>query len=467
VPAQKQKIDPKLIQANTLLQYSGVELQQAVEQEILENPALELEDDNPCLGCELSGFGCKNCRYAHREETSQVQDTAEHGFKEFDYSFDPVSDSDDDEDPIGRLSAEVTLQEHLRQQLRNIASGNLCELGEYLINYINGSGYLECDSTELLLELDADDADIAEAVRLIQTLEPPGVGARDLRECLMIQLRYLADDGDGCPAAERIVSECWDEMAAKKLGTIVRRLKIKPDDVKNALDFIQTKLNPYPAAGFRVPWNFNPSDGSSTVRPDVVIHRTATGYEIEVVANEYPALSINPYYSEIYNSVRNKQPVRSHTKDELNHIAESVERADTFIRNLCQRRKTLRAIAKCIVEHQHGFLATGSKLFLRPLTRVQLAQILGVHESTVSRATAHKYVLLPSQELVEFDFFFHASQSAMDVIAGILSSEDAAHPMSDRDIADKLNERGLKISRRTVAKYRKALKILSSHRRRS
>jgi len=464
VQGQRQRIDPKLIQANTLLQFSGLELEQAIEQEVLDNPALELEDDNPCSGCELSPLGCSNCHYAEQSEDQSLIHVAEPVFQELAYTFDPGAEPDDDDDFIGRICADVTLQEHLRQQLRNIASGTAYEIGDYLINYINGSGYLECDLTELLLELDASDEEIAEAVSLIQTLDPPGVGARDLRECLLLQLKYLADDGNGSRVAECIVSECWSEMVARKIQIIARRLKMKPEQVKDGLDFIQTKLNPYPAAGFRSPWTCGSTEACNSVRPDIIIHKTLTGYEIEIVANGYPALAINPHYAELYNQVH-QRPSRRRMSEDARHIINSVERAEVFINNLNQRRKTLRAITKCIVEHQHGFLATGSRLFLRPLTRAKVAKMLSIHESTVSRATANKYALLPSQELVELDLFFQSAQSAMDVISDLLCAEDGSHRMSDRDIAEKLHERGFIISRRTVAKYRQALRILSSRQR--
>lgn len=462
IQSQKQKIDPKIILANTLLQLSGMELQQAIEQEITENPALELEENDPCLGCELHPFACKDCR--HKKAPDGEGRAEDPSVPEREYILDFTYDPDDDEDPISRIRDEVTLHEHLCEQLRGIASPQLYEVGEYLINYIDENGYLRCDLMELSLELDDPEERIMEAISLIQSLDPPGVGARDLRECLLIQLRNLAEDGRGNPIAEQIVTKCWEEVASRKTSRIASRLKLNQDAVKQALDFIQKRLNPYPAAGFRLPWDYKPSDMRNTVRPDVIIHRTATGYEVEVVANENPALSINPQYGEIYNDLRNRKS-SDISAEEKRHIISSVERAELFIKNLTQRRKTLRSISRCIVEEQHGYLSTGSKLFLRPLTRSKVAELLGTHESTVSRATANKYIQLPSQELVSFDFFFHASQTVMDIIAELMETEDQSNPLRDQDIADILAERGYPLSRRTVTKYRKAKKILSSHHR--
>ena len=460
---QQQKIDPKLIVANTMLQLSGVELQQAIEQELAENPALEQEDEEPCSGCELATFLCKHCQY--NKEHQQDSTPGDFDARDPDQIFDFSSDPDDQFDPISHIKAELTLQEYLRSQLGSAASGKLHEVGDYLINYIDDSGYLKCDLMEITLELDASDEEIAQAASIIQTLDPPGVGATDLRECILIQLRSLAEEGQGNVVAEHIVSEYWSEIKRRKFSRIARRLKIKLDRVMRAVAFIQTKTNPYPAAGFRSPWDHKPSGAKTAVRPDVYIHRTPIGYEIDVLTSDRLSLTINPYYGQIYNEVRNGK-AENFSKQDKKHIVEYVDRADLFIKNLSNRRKTLRSIAKYIVEYEQGFLETGSKRFLRPLTRVKVARELGMHESTVSRATANKYVQLPNQEVVPFDFFFRSSHSIGDMVVQLIANEDPSHPLSDQEIADTLTKRGHRVARRTVVKYREARKILSSRQRR-
>lgn len=448
--------------ANSVLQLSSMELQQAIEQELVENPALEAEDEDPCSGCELSPFGCQDCNVQQQREFTD-SDLSVHDLEvSFDFASDPM---DDEEDPIGRIQSDVTLIEHLRNQLRDTASGRIPEIADYLVNYINESGYLECDLLEITLELDATDEELLEAVALIQSLDPPGVGARDLRECMTIQLRYLTDEGKGNPTAERIIRDCWDEMIAQKVNRIARRLKIKPEQSRTALRFIRAKLNPYPAASFRPPWEQNASDSKNTVRPDIIVRRTATGYDIEVVSNDHLSLSVNPYYRRMQSEMKNGK-AKQYSEQDRKHITEYVERADLFIKNINQRRKTLRTIAKNIVEYQHGFLDTGSKLFLRPLTRVKIAETINMHESTVSRATANKYVQLPSQEVVSLDFFFNQSHSLTDMISQLVDREDPSHPLSDQELADILTERGIPVARRTIVKYREAQKILSSRQRR-
>ena len=462
---QQQRIDPKIIMANTLLQMSGLEIQQTIEQELTQNPALEMEEEQPCTGCELAPFMCEQCQHNPqvRHESQSVDEISLH---DLEYAFDASApDPDEQSDPLSRIRAEVSLQEHLREQLRNTVSGRLYDIGDYLINYINESGYLECDLLEVTLELDASDEELAEAVSIIQTFDPPGVGARDLHECVLIQLCYLAEEGQGNPIAERIVSDYWEEMKTRRLNRIARRLKIKLEQVQEAVDFIRTKLSPYPAAGFRSPWDYKTSDSKTVIRPDAVIHRLPTGHEVEIVGNEFLTLTVNPYYRQLYNEMRNSRS--KHSEDEKKHVTEYVERADLFIKNLNQRRKTLRSITKCIAEYQQGYLETGSKFYLRPLTRVKVAEMLSMHESTISRATANKYVQLPNEEVVPFDFFFQSSPSVTDMIAQMIAREDTAHPLSDQEISNILTQQGHPVARRTVVKYRESQKILSSrHRRR-
>ena len=464
IQSQQQRIDPKLILANAILQLSCMELQQTIEQELAENPALEMEEDGPCVGCELAPFACKDCQHSKQRprETSLVEQRQ----SDTDAAFDITADPADQGDPMDRVQAEVTLQEHLRTQLGNVTSGKLHEIGDYLINYINESGYLGCDLLEITLELDASDEQLAEAVSIIQTLDPPGIGARDLQECMLIQLRCLAEDGLGNPIAERMILDCWRDLKARKFARIARMLKIKPEQVRQAAQFIQTKLNPYPAAGFRAPWDYKPTDAKNAIRPDVVLRRTPNGYEIEIIAGDYLSLAVNPYYRQMYTEMRNNGHTVQQSVQDKKHIIEYVERADQFIRNLDQRRKVLRNVTKCIVEMQHGFLETGSKLFMRSLTRVKIAKMLSLHESTVSRAIANKYIQLPNQEVLPFNFFFQSSPSIADMVVQMIANEDSAHPLSDQQIADFLTGKGHQVARRTVVKYREAQKILSSRQRR-
>jgi RNA polymerase sigma-54 factor len=185
---------------------------------------------------------------------------------------------------------------------------------------------------------------------------------------------------------------------------------------------------------------------------------------VDVSGADSFSLCVNPVYREAYAQIKSGQGHFS--EDDRKHITEHVERAEMFIRNINQRRQSLRAITHCIIDNQIGFLETGSRQFLRPLTRTQIARQLDLHESTVSRATANKFLQLPNQDVVSFNLFFNSSLSVKDAIREIITDEDPAHPYSDQQIVTLLLERGIKIQRRTVVKYREDQKILSSTRRR-
>jgi RNA polymerase sigma-54 factor len=296
------------------------------------------------------------------------------------------------------------------------------------------------------------------------------VGAQSLQECLLLQLRYLCDEDSTSEdsairaIAERLVRDHFDHIGAHRYAKLARAVGIPIEEVKQAVEFIRTRLNPFPASQFRPPWAYRPTNSKATVRPDVVIRRTEFGYEVDVLGTEGYALSVNPLYRDIYTQVKNGQLHQS--EDDKKHFTEYVERAELFIRNINQRRQSLRQITRCIIDCQIGFMETGSRQFLRPLTRTRIARVLNIHESTVSRATANKYVQLPNQEVVSYHVFFNSSLSIKDAIEAIIQEEDPASPFSDQQIMQLLTAKGIHVARRTIVKYRESQKILSSTRRR-
>lgn len=447
--------------ANNILQLTAIELQQSIEQELAENPALEAPEDDPCEGCDVPKSLCIDCQFRKQMAADDVDISIHELEAPAEYS----GEVDEENDFIGSIVADVTLQDHLRALFGSVAPEELYEVGDYLISNIDDSGYLKCEVVEAASETGCSVEEAEAALGLVQSLDPPGVGARDLRECLRLQLEQLESEGQGNSAALAIVRDFWDEMLAHNHGRIARRLKVTLREVIEAVEFIKHQLNPYPGNAFREPWQHKLDNAESTIRPDVIIRRTPTGYDIEVVGYEQYFLGVNSYYRQMYNELKNGTG-RQLSSEEKKHVVEFVERADLFIRNLNQRRRTLRAITRQIVEFQQGYLETGAKSFLRPLTRTRLARAVKMHESTVSRATANKYVQLPSQEVVPFDFFFDASTSVKDLITDLISGEDPQNPLSDQQIAEILQARGHDVARRTVVKYREAMKILSSRQRR-
>ncbi|MDO8588061.1 MAG: RNA polymerase factor sigma-54 [Armatimonadota bacterium] len=459
---QTQRIDPKLIMANQVLQLTSLELQQAIEQELAENPALEVNEEDPCEGCQTPKGLCIDCVF-HKQ--AQLDNDVDISIYELETPYDMTGDGESEGDFIGNIQADMTLQEHLRQLFRAVAPEESFEIGDYLVSNIGDNGYYEGDLEDAVNDVGVTMAEVEIALAIIQSLEPAGVGARDLQECLRIQLEQLAEDGKGNSVALGMVRTCWHDMLAHKYGRIARKLKVPVRAVHDAVDFIKRKLNPYPGNGFRAPWANKPDNSKATIRPDVVIKRTPSGFEIEVMGNEQFYLSVNSYYRRMHDEMRGSSD-KNYTEDDKKHVLEFVERADLFIKNINQRRKTLRLITKGIVDQQTGYLETGSKAFLRPLTRTRIARTLNVHESTVSRATSNKYVQLPNQDVVSFDFFFDGSVSVKDMIGQLIQVEDPHSPLSDQAIAEMLQARGLNVARRTVVKYREAQKILSSRQRR-
>lgn len=457
-----QKIDPKLIMANNILQLSSLELQQVIEQELAENPALEVPEDDLCENCDQPRGVCINCPFNKQSISSDDTDLS---IYELEQPIDFAADADDgDSDFISNIRAEITLQDHLTSILPSLLSKQDLKTGEYIVSNINDSGYLECCVEEIAFELNEDPDNVEKILNTIQMCDPPGIGARDLRECLKIQLIRLEEDDCGNRIALEIVSNYWNEMLAGKLGKIARKLKTSAKDVMAGIDFIKKQLNPYPGNGFRPPYSLDNDNQNSAVKPDVIISRTAAGYDIEIAGNDHYALNINSRYRTMYNELKNGKS-NNYNKDDKKHIVEFVDRAEMFVKYINERRRTLRQITKAIVEFQQGYLETGSRAFVRPLTRTKIARSLKMHESTVSRATANKYVQLPSEEVVPFDFFFDGSVSLKDMIVALIASEDKSNPFSDQRIAQILSERGFEIARRTVVKYREAEKILSSRQR--
>ncbi|MFQ3548882.1 MAG: RNA polymerase factor sigma-54 [Armatimonadota bacterium] len=455
-----QKIDPKLIMANNILQLSNIELHQLIEQELAENPALELPEEDACENCNKPKSECETCPFAPKIEIDDI-DISKY---EIEQPVDFAADYDEESDFVANVRSEVTLQDYLSTSVRAIISNSDYDIADYIISNINDSGYLEGQIEEFALDLGCSIEDIERILSIIQTMDPPGVGARDLRECLKLQLIRLAEDGEGNKIALEMVENFWQEMLSGKFNKIARALKVNIEHILRAEEYIKTSLTPYPGSAFRPPFANDPSDFTSTVKPDVIVKRTNSGFEIEINGYDQYVLNVNSSYRDMYEKI--KEGKNSFSNEDKKHITEFVERADLFIKYINERRRTLRNITKYIVEYQQGYIETGSKAFLRPLTRTQIAKRLNMHESTVSRATANKYIQLPSEEVISFDFFFESATSVKDMIMQMIAEEDKSNPLSDQQIADILKEKGFDVARRTVVKYRESQKILSSRQRR-
>ncbi len=456
---------PQLVAANHILALSSQELQAYIHQEMAENPALELEETPLCprCGAPIQGPMCQVCLRNQQAESAMLRpDSAEYGDDGSIWQHPLRGADDEDFDPTTRVAAQMSLSEHLTLSLQAQFPAVDSPLIEYLVGNLDEDGRLRCDVDEVVDLFDVEPDHVESIIRALQTMEPVGVGARDLRECLLIQLDYVEAQGLHQPFAREVISRYLTELSEHKYGQIALALGTTTDSIHSVSEFIKRNLNPFPGRGHL---DSNLSGGgelASPVLPDVIITKKmlADGdhtYEVEIVESKRFYLHLNSSYSSLYSSISSRQMQLS--EDERRHIQHYVTRARLFMANINQRRQTLAKITKSIVELQRDFLDEGIRA-LKPLTRARVAVELGMHESTVSRATASKFVMLPTGEVIPFSNFFVANLSIKDVIKDMVDHETT--PLTDQELANMLSERGIPVARRTVAKYREQLGILPS-----
>jgi RNA polymerase sigma-54 factor len=453
---QSVKVSPRLVAANYILELSSLELQQAISEELNDNPALELVDVPTCAVCgtELQGSVCPRCLQRQKGD-DVLPRSAEVNYEENL----PQSQmgGDDEFDPLTQVASEQTLAEVLLSELGTLLDDEDMPIAEYLVGSLDDKGYLSCTVDEAAYELEVDVRRVRAVLQVLQGLEPIGVGARNLRECLLIQLDYLARNGVEQPHAREIIDEHLFDLGEHKFGKIAHELHITTDAVAAVWNFVKGKLNPHPGHGFSATNDRDRDTRSMYILPDVIISRKEDEFEIDVVESRRFFLRINPMYAQLGTPPGDgAMPLNT---DDRKHVQQYVSRAKLFIANINQRRQTLHNITRCLVERQRDFLSEGVR-HLKPLSRAAIAEELGIHESTVSRATAGKYVMIPSGEVIPFSHFFTPSLSIKDVIKEFVEREN--RPLTDAEIADRLRENGIIIARRTVAKYRMQLNILPS-----
>lgn len=458
VPQLRQKISPQLIAANHILELSSQELQQLIAQEIEENPALELVEQPVCATCgdPLTDGRCLSC--ARRDVVTEPPSESGSTLDEYAEAYSsPRQAPDEDFDPMTQVASQRTLSEQLLIDLSAILAPEDMPVAEYIVGNIDEKGYLRSTYDEIAFATMAPLEQVERVARALQTLEPVGIGARDIRECLLLQVEWLERRGISQPFVREIVSDYLHELGEHKMHRIVHQLGASMDQVAAAWEFIKHNLNPHPAEAY-VPDHLS-SEGAlpQRVLPDVVIRAKDGSFEVEVVESRRFILRINSLYRNLWRELEQSQ--RGLSDDDKSHIRQFVSRSKMFISNINQRRQTLHKIATCLAKHQDEFLRRGVR-HLKPLTRAALAAELEIHESTVSRATAAKYVMLPSGQVIPFSDFFVPSLGVKDVMREIIEGE--TRPLTDQDIAERLAKRGIHIARRTVAKYRSQLKILPS-----
>jgi RNA polymerase sigma-54 factor len=450
-PQMQMKASPALIALNNMLILSTLELQQMIQNELEENPALEVteSDEDLCSRCgrPIVSGACMYCL----QEDMRILDA-----ERDDYTG-PIDE--DEFDPLMLVATPPSLTESLIRDLRASLPHEDHFIAEYLVGTLNEQGYLESSTSQIASMLSIEEERIERVLYKLQEIGPVGVGARDVPECLLLQLRRLKQEGITHPHVERIISEHWLDLGEHRYGAIAQTLGIAYEDVVEARNFVRQYLRPYPLE--RV------SSDSTTVgpsqvtylTPDVIIRENEEGKLVaEVIESQRYFLRLSPLYQDLA-----RQASRSNTlevsSDEKVHLTQFVSRAQLFLTNLRQRRETIRRIAEYLIDRQEEFLRHGVR-HLQPLTRAEVALAIGVHESTVSRATANKHVQLPSHEIIPFSHFFMASLSVKDVLLELVNKED--RPLTDQELVEMLRELGFNVARRTVAKYRNQLNILPS-----
>lgn len=461
--SQRLVLTPTLQQAIKLLQYSRQELVQYVHQELLENPTLEekatADEATADEAAEAPAEG------SEKQELDTAEMAAGEGepewsefMSEFDNGYEPNQPR---EAPSyeNMLSEGTSLQDHLLQQLQvAFDSDEEKSIGYEIIGNIDDSGYLRSSVEELGAVLQVPPDRVEQVLALVQDLEPAGVGARDLAECLLIQLRGRGLDG-GLEGS--IVRHHLKELEGRKLKKIAKEEKATVEDVLDAARMIAS-LEPNPGRSFA-------TEPVQYIVPDINIYKVEGEYHVQLVEEGLPQLRIN----NLYRRLRRSGTLSGTDKEFLEKKFNS---ARWLIKSILQRQQTILKVANSIVRFQRDFLDHGIK-YLKPLVLRTVAEDIDMHESTVSRVTSKKYAQTP-QGLLELKYFFNsgigrrggesmASVSVMNLIKKLISEENSAKPLSDLEVVKLLQEEhGLDIARRTVAKYRGILGIMPASRRR-
>lgn len=449
-------------QSLNVLQAPTLELRHMVQQELAQNPVLEAESVETSL--EEAGL-----------------DQAEND-EDFDSEFDRLSQMDDEwreymsqsrtkgprtaEDEERRqflfdsLTAPETLAQHLENQLaaETLTVEQRHDV-EILIGYLDERGFLSTALKDIVFEEGIPIERLKKAKSVLQNLDPPGVGAESLQECLLLQ---LSRQGRADSLEYRLVAQHLDELARRRLPDIARKLKVPIERVSQAAEAIGA-LNPRPAQDFLV------QTQNLYVQPDLTVEKINGAYVVTLNNDVLPRLRISNTYKDLM--------ARSATGDDVRgYIRERIRSGKFFIQSIEQRQQTIRKIAEEIVARQQEFLDQGPS-HLKPMNMAQLAEVVGVHETTVSRAVNGKYMMTP-QGVFELRYFFTtgletesgeamSNVSVKAALLDLIKNEDTSKPCSDDAIVKKLNEQGIKLARRTVAKYRDELGILPSHLRKT
>jgi RNA polymerase sigma-54 factor len=447
---QSLTMTPQLQQAIRLLQLPVLDLSAQIQEALEENVMLEMEDlpDVPKTSAETTA----------EIETIKAEDSWQSN------SMERIQDGgwNGEGRPIGDFADQSgqTLREHLLWQLElEDFTPREAVIGEALIDAINDDGYLTDDLHEIRASIDhqADIADeeIARTLDKVQKLDPVGIGARSLAECIVLQLRQLDPETAGLNLAVRLANDHLDLVASQEYAELRRALRTSEEELDYALALVRS-CNPKPGLAVS-------AVAAQYVIPDVFVRKIDDRWQVEISASGVPRLTVNQQYAQLLRGSGDHAALRS-----------QLQEARWLVRSLEIRNETLAKVATCIVSRQQGFLEHGDEA-MKPLVLRDVAESIGMHESTISRVTTNKYMHTP-RGIFEFKYFFSSHLSTVDgdeqsstavraKIRKLVGAENPAKPLSDSKIATLLVEEGINVARRTVAKYRESMKIASSSER--
>ena len=474
---QRFKATPQLRHAIGLLQLSGDELRLEIQHAVESNALLEIEENNfQQFSNDVFDIN------VHRDNESSITDSDRPNtilFEDHDdlyaednsgsdrYSLPPLELPDIDRSRVDAYEVadnSVSLTDHLTWQI-NFASLTDTQdaIARTIIDEINNDGMLQTTLEDIAFslhpEVNVDLVEIEKVLNIIQTLDPPGVGGRNLQECLLIQLQMLSDDTNSKRVAIRLIADHFDVLASQDFNRLSRILSLSRNELLEAIDVVRS-LNPRPGSIIG-------STITEYVKPDVIVREEKDRWLVELNPRVTPLVRINPVYAQP--STSSKQfPSNNYVRENLRH-------AKLFLQGLEHRNSTLVNVSKCIVEHQQEYLTHGSSA-MKPLTLAHIASELGIHVSTISRVTSRKYLMTP-QGLLPLKYFFSnnvpttsgeavASTAVRELIRNAIKNEERQSPLTDNVICNLLETNGIKIARRTVAKYRGIMAIPSSNERR-
>ena len=470
--SQRVVMTPLLQQAIQLLQLSTLELQDVVQKELLENPLLEEVTPDTPETTDAPVTPDSPPAPTVEQITTEAPPTTERQTDELPFDFNAVMSADDDHEERSLVSQEdredlpfenvvrthVSLADHLEEQLRYASEdAAVRRIGGQIIGNLDEDGYLRAELEEIAQRCGATAEEVARVLELVQGFDPPGVAARSIQECLLLQLKRdpLPD-----PVSVEIIEAYFDDLSRRRYQDIARAMKLPVDRIMESVEEIM-RLEPKPGRRFG-------GNDSRYIVPDVFVYKLGNDYTIVLNEDGIPRLRVNSLYRSLLRGAGSGDEAKQYVEQKLRS-------ALWLIKSVDQRQRTLRKVTQSIVKFQREFLDRGLP-HLRPLSLRDVGEDIGMHESTISRVTTNKYVETP-QGLFELKFFFHSgiasgdgemvsSVSVKRMIQDILAAEDPAKPQSDQEVAQALQKRGLTIARRTVAKYREELGILPSHQRR-